>query len=297
MISTRFPRFVTTALVFIGLNVQASEANGCTVVLPWAEEPIGISVRAGIHGPFSEEDWGKTGHRVSGAIAEMLLKPAARKAIAELLDGESLASASTFADEIKSDRSYSKYSPWHYVNYPLDSSYANSPKSEYGDVVRGTEYCLSVLRNPGSTREEKAFHLRLLIHFVGDLHQPLHAGRAEDKGGNDIQVRWFNQGSNLHRVWDSNMLESYGMSYSEIAEELMRPADRKRLKGERNKWMKGTVADWVDESHQIVKQIYSSAEVGEKLSYRYSYDYNELMFEQLKKAGFRIAYLLNDVFG
>lgn len=249
---------------------------------------------------LSEEDWGQTGHRITGAIAEKYLSRKARRAISVLLDGQSLAAVSTFADEIKSDRSYSKYSSWHYVNYPLDSSYANSPKSEYGDIVRGSEYCLEVLRNPSSSKEDKAFHLKLLIHFIGDLHQPMHAGRSEDRGGNDIQLQWFGKGTNLHRVWDSDMLQSYGMSYRELADELTREKStregRKADKEAREAAMRGSILDWVEESHGYAKEVYASVEVGQKLRYEYNYQYKDLMLERLQVAGWRMAYLLNKTF-
>ncbi len=257
----------------------------------WAGYMPGMDFRANLEVAIAE-DWGQTGHRITGAIAERYLSRKARKRVSQLLGGQSLAQASTYADEIKSDRSFSRYSNWHYVNYPLDSTYALSEKSEYGDIVRGSEYCISVLRNPGSTREEKEFHLKLLVHFIGDLHQPMHAGRSEDRGGNDIQVRWFNRGSNLHRVWDSDMIESYGMSFSELAEELLRTSTRQQ----REAAMAGSIVDWVEESHVLAKKVYASVEKGEKLSYRYSYDYKEVMFERLRLAGWRLAYVLNEVF-
>ncbi|WP_394975722.1 S1/P1 nuclease [uncultured Croceitalea sp.] len=236
--------------------------------------------------------WGRTGHRVTGHIAEKHLSKKAKKAIYELLDGNSLAFASTYADEIKSDRSFSNYTPWHYVNYPLTKKYHESKKSEYGNLVTAIDDCISILKDKNSSKEDKVFYLKLLIHFVGDLHQPMHAGRAADRGGNDIQVQWFGQGSNLHAVWDTKMLESYGMSYYELGDEL----DRSTTKKERKTIVKGTVVDWLEESHDYANELYSSVGVGEKLGYSYSYKYNPILFERLKKGGFRLAKILNEVF-
>jgi len=241
---------------------------------------------------FGNAIWGKTGHRVTGQIAEEYLTGKAKRALDNLLDGHSLAFVSTFADDIKADRTYSKYSAWHYVNYPLGMSYKDSEKSEYGNIVMAIEECINKVKDDYNTKEDRVFHLKMLIHFVGDLHQPMHASRAEDKGGNDIQVQWFGEGSNLHRVWDKNLIESYGMTYSELAAELI-DVDRK----ERKAIQEGTIYDWVDESHKICAKLYDSVEIGEKLGYRYSYDYNELLFKQLQKGGLRLAKVLNDVFG
>ena len=240
---------------------------------------------------FGNTIWGKTGHRVTGQIAEAYLTGKTKRALNDLLDGHSLAYVSTFGDDIKADRAYSKYGAWHYVNYPLGMSYKDSEKSEYGDIIVAIEECINKVKDKNNAREDRVFHLKMLVHLVGDLHQPMHASRSEDKGGNDIQVQWFGEGSNLHRVWDKNLIESYGMTYTELATELT-DVDRKK----RKKIQEGTIYDWVDESHEICAELYESVEIGDKLGYRYSYDYNDLLFQQLQKGGLRLAKVLNDVF-
>ncbi|MCK0162193.1 S1/P1 nuclease [Allomuricauda sp. F6463D] len=241
---------------------------------------------------FSNAFWGKTGHRVTGEIAQEYLTGKAKRAIHDLLDGHSLAFVSTFADDIKADRAYSKYSAWHYVNYPLGMRYKDSNKSEHGDIMTAIEECIAQIEDENNARTDRIFYLKMLVHFVGDLHQPMHTSRADDKGGNDIQVQWFGEGSNLHRVWDKNLIESYGMTYTELASELKNVSREKR-----KEIQAGTIYDWVDESHDICEDLYESVEVGEKLGYRYSYDHNELLFQQLQKGGLRLAKILNDVFG
>ena len=118
--------------------------------------------------------WGEIGHKVVGEIAERKLDPDVKYIINDLLDGESMASASTWADEIKSDPLYQKYSPWHYVNMPLDMEYENSKKNPKGDIVFALKQSIKILKNPDSAIEEKSFYLKFLIHLVGDIHQPLH---------------------------------------------------------------------------------------------------------------------------
>lgn len=235
--------------------------------------------------------WGKTGHRVTGHIAENHLTGKAKRALNDLLDGHSLAFVSTFADEIKADRSFSKFSAWHYVNYPLNIRYEDSKKSNWGDLIVAIEECTSIVKNENSSREDRVFYLKMLVHLIGDLHQPMHASRAEDKGGNDIQLQWFGEGTNLHRVWDKNLIESYGMTYTELATELD-IVSRK----ERKKIQEGTIYDWVQESHEICGEIYGSAKVGDKLGYQYGYKYNDVLFQQLQRGGLRLAKVLNDLF-
>lgn len=236
--------------------------------------------------------WGQNGHRVTGKIAEIHLTRKAKRNIDKLLKGKSLAFVSTYADEIKSDRKYNSYSVWHYVNMGLEETYEVSEKNPEGDLVVGIDTCIKVLKNEQSTEEEKVFHLKMLIHLIGDLHQPMHIGRKEDKGGNDVQVQWFGQGTNLHSVWDTKMIEDFNMSYIELADN----ADD-LSKSQMESLQKGTVIDWVNEVHQITKGVYESVKVGEKLSYRYSYLYLETVRTQLQKGGIRLAVVLNEIFG
>jgi hypothetical protein len=235
--------------------------------------------------------WGKTGHRVVGEVATENLSGSAKRKIRKILKGQSLAFVSTYADEIKSDRRYKEFSPWHYVNFPFGKKYGEEPPSEYGDLVMGIEKCINLLKNDATSDEDRAFYLKLLVHFVGDLHQPLHVGRSEDKGGNNIQVQWFGKGSNLHRVWDTNMIEEYGMSYEELTENL--PVINRK---ERRKIQMGSVIDWVYESQNLAIKVYDSANKGEKLGYRYMYDHFNTVRIQLQKGGLRLAKILNDIF-
>jgi len=239
----------------------------------------------------NETDWGPTGHRATGEIAEQYLTKKAFKKIEKLLEGESLAFVSTHADEIKSDKSFRKFSPWHYVNIPLEGDYESADKNPKGDLITGINYCIKVLKDQESTEEDKRFYLKMLVHFVGDLHQPLHIGRKEDKGGNTIQVEWFKKGTNLHRVWDENMIEEWGMSYIELADNA-----KDLTKEEIKEIQKGTILDWMKDTHSLTEGIYNSVEVGDNLKYRYSYDYFPVVRTQLQKGGLRLAKLLNDIF-
>ena len=236
-------------------------------------------------------DWGPTGHRTTGEIAENYLTKKAKKHINELLQGHSLAFVSTFGDDIKSDSKYNKYYTWHYVNFPFHTKYENSEKNPKGDVVTGIDYCINILKNKNSSKEDQIFYLKLLVHLIGDLHQPLHVGKGEDKGGNDIQVRWFNRGTNLHRLWDSDMIEHFNMSYTELAAN----AD-KLSKNQVNLIQKGTVLDWTYETQKLAIKVYNSAKIGEKLGYRYAYDNFNTVRSQLQKAGIRLAKVLNDIY-
>lgn len=240
---------------------------------------------------YSSTKWGKTGHRAVGAIAENYLTGRAKRKIDKLLNRQSEAFVSTFADEIKSDKRYDKFYTWHYINMPLNETYQESIKNENGDMVTGIEYCKSIIKDPNASDDDKAFYLKLLIHLVGDLHQPLHVGREEDRGGNDIKVQWQFKDTNLHSVWDSKMIDAFGMSYTELANNV------DYLTKEQVKTIqKGTVVDWVNETQQLAKTVYASVNEGDNLRNEYSYLYFDTVRTQLHKAGIRLAKVLNEVF-
>lgn len=235
--------------------------------------------------------WGPTGHRAVGEVAQQNLTEKAKEKIDEILDGDSLALISTYGDDIKSDREYWKFSPWHYVNIPFGKTYDEHPKNDNGDIVYGINTAVEVLKNPNSSKEDKVFYLKMLVHFIGDLHQPLHVGIEDDKGGNDFQVRWFNKGTNLHRVWDSEMLNSFGMSYTELA------ANTKRLsEEEKEAIVHGDHMDWLYDSRELMEDIYENTDIGEKLGYEYMYRYMDTLRFQIQKGGLRLATLLNEIF-
>jgi len=240
----------------------------------------------------ASEDWGKTGHRTTGEIAEQHLSRKAKREIRKLLNGQSLAIVSTYGDEIKSDNAYREFGPWHYVNFPFDKTFDTHPRSEKGDIVMAINKCITVLKDETSSKADKAFYLKMLVHFLGDLHQPLHVGKAEDLGGNRFQVQWFGEGSNLHTVWDTKMIENYNMSYMELAanRDVLSKAQIEQLK-------RGSITDWMNESRDLCNDVYANTKSGEKLGYRYMYVYFNTLRSQLQKGGIRLASVLNDIFG
>ncbi|AOW21850.1 S1/P1 nuclease [Urechidicola croceus] len=239
----------------------------------------------------ASKKWGATGHRVVGAIADNHLKPKTKRKLKKLLKRKTLAFVSTYGDEIKSDKRYNEFYTWHYVNFPLDSDYGSSEKNPKGDIISGIEYCKNIIKDKNSSDDDKAFYLKLLIHLVGDLHQPMHIGKAEDRGGNDIKLQWFYEDTNLHRVWDTEMIEEFGMGYQELASnaDVLTKQQIKEIQ-------KGTTLDWVNEVRELTKEVYGSYEEGENLRYRYNYRHFNTLRSQLQIGGIRLAKVLNDLF-
>lgn len=242
---------------------------------------------ASAHAPF----WGKTGHRATAEIAEKYLSPQTRQAVKELLDGDGMALVSTYADDIKSDKKFAKYSTWHYVNIPEGKTYADLVHSGEMNIITAIEKTKTGLKDTTLPKEQRKFYLKMLIHLIGDLHQPMHVGRPEDKGGNEIPVFWFNERSNLHRVWDEDLLYYYEMSYTELAANTSKLSEEELAEIRR-----GSVTDWLNESHAIADKIYETVKDNEHLEYAYAYHWLPVVREQLQKGGIRLAKELNEIF-
>jgi hypothetical protein len=240
--------------------------------------------------------WGPTGHRIVGEIAESYLTPKAKMAIAEILGTESLAMASNWADFIKSDSSFNYLSAWHYINRKAGLNYNEFKISLQQDTATDAytklNFIIKELKNKQLAKDKKIMYLRLLIHIVGDIHQPLHAGHAEDLGGNRVKVTWFNDPTNLHSVWDDKLVEFQKLSYTEYARAINHVQKKQKLA-----WQKQPVTEWFFESYQIAGHLYDEiTQPDQKLSFRYNFDHVETMNQQLLKAGVHLAGLLNTIF-
>jgi len=239
---------------------------------------------------ISSYGWGPTGHRTTGWIANKYLNKKARKAIEQLLQGQSLAIASTWMDDVRSDSTYNYMTDWHWVTVPFGETFEQTTKNPNGDIIQTLERIITELKSKKLTAQQQAERIRILIHLVGDIHQPLHVGGKNDKGGNDVKVNWFRAESNLHRVWDSDMIDDSKLSYSELGESLDKPTTA-QLKA----WQKATVREWAAESQGYKDQVY---DIGNgRLGYRYSYLNFHIVRGRLLQAGVRLAGILNEVYG
>ncbi len=236
--------------------------------------------------------WGATGHRVVGLIAERHLTKKAKRNINKVLPNETLAEVSNFMDFIKSESSYRHMSPWHYATIPDEKSYEEVGTPEEGDVIQTIRRLISELKSKSFTDEDEAFALKCLVHLVGDLHQPLHIGNGTDRGGNDLKLDYFWRGSNLHRVWDSGIIDGQQYSYSEYSDWIDHAT-----KDQVEQWTSSTVLQWAYESASYREQCYKTVPENKKLTYRYNYDNIELVNQRLLQAGIRLAHVLNEIYG
>ncbi|MEJ8803284.1 S1/P1 nuclease [Pontibacter sp. H249] len=247
--------------------------------------------------PSQAMAWGMLGHRIVGEIADRNLTKKARKNIQKILGNETVAMASNWADFIKSDPSYDYLGPWHYINVKqgvtLDEFTRFVMQDTSTNVYTKLNMMVSELKNNKNLpQDKKEMYLRLIIHMVGDIHQPMHAGRPEDLGGNRVRLTWFNTPTNLHRVWDEQLIEYQQLSYTEYATVLNHAS-----KTQRNTWQQAPVSNWIYESYLIADKLYEGVKPEDKLSYRYNFEHVNTLNDQLLKGGVRLAGLLNEIFG
>ncbi len=242
--------------------------------------------------------WGRVGHRVAGKIAETRLTPAARAAVAALLEpGESIADVSTWADEVR--REYQESGPWHYINIPItEPKYDPKFIPKEGCVITKIDDFRKILADTSLPRAERAKALKFLIHFVQDMHQPVHVGHRDDRGGNDLQVQFFDRGSNLHSVWDSGLIEHANRTDAEWVERLSKTITPELA----DSWSKGGPPDWANESLDLAKLAYrnpidnTELKKGAKLGQAYQDAYLPLAEQRVAQAGVRLAWILNTTF-
>lgn len=266
--------------------------------------------------------FGPKGHRTTAFIAEQFLTPTAADAIAELLDGQSLAYASTWADEMRSSRDNPEFwssaytGSWHYVNIPDGEHYGDSSPSDRGDayvalqsfiailkdepvpsghVREGLELYFGDLNAPENKQDVQTFALRFLIHIIGDLHQPLHVGLQEDLGGNQINVRWFGERYNLHQVWDTQLVEYQGLSYTELSDKLLEGMED-WSETRRNAVASTPSLQWLKEGLELRESAYDTRRFDNDFGYDYAFEFVPLIEEQMLKAGLRMAVQLNAIF-
>lgn len=236
--------------------------------------------------------WGQTGHRVTGKIAEAYLSPQAKAQIALILPNESLAEASTYADEQRSNPAQfwqETASLYHYVTVPKGKTYRQVGAPEQGDAATALARFSQILQSETSSIAEKQLALRFIVHIIGDLHQPLHAGNGTDKGGNDHKVKFFWQDSNLHRVWDSGLIDRHKLSYREWADWLGRKISKKQAA----QWNQDGIERWIAESARLRDGLYPKED---QISWQYLYDHMPTVKLRLQQAGVRIAAYLNQLF-
>ncbi|WP_413291171.1 S1/P1 nuclease [Bdellovibrio sp. HCB337] len=254
--------------------------------------------------PLGALAWGPTGHKATGYIAEANLTPEARTAVVKILGKTLLAEAVLWPDMVRKLPEYAGTKGYHFVDTPdefrdrehLDAKeILEFPKHKAGALEAILKYKKFLAKKTGS-KKDKTEALKFLIHCIGDLHQPLHSGFDGDAGGNAIQVKWFENDTNLHQVWDRGII-------SESRKELLKNAGKKdpgylyavAISEEYPSPLKtaGTVGEWYQESLDVVPAAYIGYDEDQNV---YLHQYQSVVDLRVRKAGLRIAYTLNEIF-
>ena len=235
--------------------------------------------------------WYDMGHRLIARIAEARLTPHTADAVRSILAGQSLAAASTWADDIKGQRPQT--GRLHYVNIPLEATSYDPATSGCGNgrcIIPEIEKDRQALIDSGSTGIERTEALRFLIHLIGDLHQPLHVADHDDHGGNDRNVMLGGEWFDLHRVWDGELIKTRGLSEEAYYQRLKKEMDSLNLSA----FEGGTLIDWAMEGHTIAKEHVYHIPKGSHLGDAYVQENLPLIDLALIKAGVRLAKVLNE---
>ena len=265
--------------------------------------------------------WGANGHRIVAQIAYDNLEPDARRRIDAVMGDNYLAVLANWPDYIKSEKGWDFAKPWHYMTVDPDETVTgdaatNADDDRINDVREGIDLMTGILRGEAPARETMqdllqknrveplngsldATALAFLIHFIGDVHQPMHVGKNRDQGGNKITVLYFGDRYNLHSVWDTWIIEHERLSYTEFA-----AFAGIHTRSQKEEWEDDSPEEWIEESIALRETIYNTLydrtdrETGlPEFSWNYQHDYLPVVEERLAAAGYRAAYLLNDIFG
>lgn len=263
--------------------------------------------------------WGPEGHAIVADIAQAHLSPRAAATVEALLKLEGhdrLDQVSSWADGNRKQRPHT--GGWHYVDIPLQASaYVAARDCHQGDCVvdRITTFT-HVLADPNQLPEARLEALKWVVHFVGDIHQPMHAEDNDDKGGNTVQLQFFGKGTNLHAVWDGGVLRhaldlTPGPNYTfdhAVVQADAETLDARISAAQRATWapadllphLQGQVIGWADESHLLAQQV-AYAHLDGRNRPGWSQRYQDVAWPvvqtRLEQAGVRLAAVLNEALG
>jgi hypothetical protein len=279
--------------------------------------------------PTDASAWGKNGHRIVGDIAQETLTPQAEAGLEAVAGHHSLALLSTWPDFIRSFSAYDCFKPWHFLTVEdgqeIDDAVilgarlgGECDRDVFNDlnmpnnILDAINYFEAVLRGDNQKADDfsellemhnaealdgsiQLTALALLVHLVGDIHQPLHVGRGPDRGGNTITVEWFDEYVTLHELWDTELIEHQELSFTEFSDFL-----RQEFEDGSAVALGGTVTSWAQESVDIRYQVYefdgNSAFNVPRLGYVYAANNNMLLKERLYSGGMRLGALLNQIY-
>ena len=280
-------------LATISLVALYGDRRCMTIAARWVGRLVALTI---VCAASQAGAWGDEGHQIVALIAQPFLTPAAAHQVSALLANDpdvTMPEASTWADRIKLQRPETR--PWHFIDIPLQVQRLDMTRDCAGNtcVIAQLQRLLLDLTNSQTAAVDQTEALKFVVHFIGDLHQPLHCEDNHDHGGNDVKVRYFSQPDNLHHVWDTVIIAHIDSDVTLHADRLLRsirPADKER-------WSQGSIVDWTNEAHALARSVaYARLPPGmvKVLGDAYEQASESTIELQLKRAGVRLAKVLND---
>lgn len=242
--------------------------------------------------PQSAFAWGQKGHDVIAYVAEQHLTDATRQKVDSIFDGMSMVYWANWLDNASHTPDYKYTSSWHYKNIDVQYTYEEAPVIPSGNIITALTAVVDTLSCDTISKASAQFNMKLIVHLIGDLHQPMHFGRLTDIGGNRTSVIFFHRDKNLHGIWDTEMVEqAHNWSYTEWQQQLDRLSQERQ-----NEIVQGSFDDWGKEIHAICYEIYETTPHDESLEYDYVAHWTPVIETVLMKGGLRLAHVLNSIF-
>jgi hypothetical protein len=241
---------------------------------------------------FSVSAWDAMGHRIIADIAYNNLSDKAKIQVDKVLGKKGMVYEATWADEVRSDNKYAYSYQWHYQDLDDNMTKAGLKKLLDNPKAEGEHlfFALDSLTKRLIINHNDAEALKFIVHFEGDLHQPMHMGRKTDKGGNSVEFNWFGKKTNLHSVWDGSLIENQKMSYSEFSRYLQDKFEPKKLEIK-----KDGVLQSVEAAYAVRNMIYAY-DTSDTSNYHYVYFFADKLDEMLYRGGIQLANVLNEIY-
>ena len=237
--------------------------------------------------PPAANGFGVLGHRLAERVADSLLCPGAVAVVEQLTGSASLVGLGAWADRVRYEPAWQHTAPWHYINVADDDGVAAVSRATSDHVVWAIQRFVDELRATGNAAEQRTDALRFVVHFIVDVHQPLHVGRASDRGGNGIELIVDGRTTNLHRLWDTGALAR--TRYGEV--QLSAAVDAHLSL--QDEWLPSAPLDWAEESRMLRERVYAFER---PISPQYLRDARAVVERRLAQAGVRLADTLNRTF-
>jgi len=237
---------------------------------------------------FNSFGWGKVGHHIIVDVAKSYVSKSVHDSVTKYLGDMSWGSAATWMDEMRSDKQYDYFKQWHYINVDNGGQY-DSTIANGNNVVKQLGVAIINLQNRSKlTPEQINLNIKILFHLMGDLHQPLHVGYGTDRGGNDVKVMYNGKQFSLHRIWDTDIIESKKTTAEDVMG-LLSKTPKRKIK----KIVRGDIVQWFNQSRESMNVVYSNTDV---ITEDYIDRCYPIIENQLFDGGVRLGKVLDDIF-